>query len=343
VHSNHKDDTFLVTIPPAWFSDRNWPEFKADREKPRTKNYGTILEVESLTDDAKKDFAEGSSFSASFPAMVAESYSILIEKGFEVKINKTKVSPRPVQLYFESPDAPHRKGDLIRPYVFKCKKGAVEVFVAVGYRSPLQTQEEQAKDELGSFAAKEAGWTVVCNNRVVLSNDRSIKTGWGLGGVPSFHNQFSCIAGIVEFRAPNTGDLPVTTTKRGIDAGKDIYTLVRQRMQEGLKLFTKNTNRWKGHEGELKGRFKNMPVLDLIELQEIADKLDLNSVKGDGVQKQLAPDLPVKKVVVTERRISFVRKVVEIEKVSRYLFNEIRHRDDVGATCFDRTLQEAKK
>jgi hypothetical protein len=86
-----------------------------------------------------------------------------------------------------------------------------------------------------------------------------------------------------------------------------------------------------------------MPVLDLVELQEIADQLDLNTVKGDGMQKQLSPDLPVKKRIVTERRISFVRKVVDIEKVSRHLFSEIREPDDVGATCFDRTLQEAKK
>src|ERR1043165_952659 len=58
VHSNHKDDTFLVTIPVAWFGDRNWPDFKADREKPTAESYGTILEVESLTDDTKKSFAE---------------------------------------------------------------------------------------------------------------------------------------------------------------------------------------------------------------------------------------------------------------------------------------------
>ncbi len=343
VHSNHKDDTFLVTIPPSWFGEKEWRDFDAEREKPITDKYGTIVEVKHLTDDARKDFGEGSSFAANFPSMVAESYSILIEKGFEVKINKVRVNPKPVKLYFESPDKPHRKGELIRPYIFKYEKGGVEVFVAVGYRSPLKTQQEQEEDARGSFAAKEAGWTVVCNNRVVLSNDRSVKTGWGFGGVPNFHNQFSCIAGIVEFRAPNTGDLPVTTTKRGIDAGKDIYTLVRQRMQEGLKHFTKNTNRWKGYEDELRGRFKDLPVLDLMELQEAVDNFALNPVKGDGVQKQFTPGLPEKKKVVTTRRIRFVRELVEIEKVSRYLFNEIRHPDDVGETCFDRILQETKK
>lgn len=344
VLSNHRDDTFLVTIPPSWFGEEKWTDFDAERVKSTTKDYGTILEIKNLTDDAKKDFGEGSSFSVNFPAMVAESYSILIEKGFEVWINKEKVKPRPVRLYFESPDKPNRKGELIRPFIYRCQKGDVEVFLAVGYRSPLKTQQELEEDAKGSFAAKEAGWTIVCNNRVVLSNDRTVKTGWGIPGVPNFHNQFSCIAGIVEFRSPNMADLPVTTTKRGIDMGKEIYLLVFQRMQEGLKHFTRSTNRWKGYESDLKGRFKDLPILDLMELEELAGKLPLHTLKGDGVQKQYTPALPEKVKVVTDRRINFVRKLTDIERVSRYLFNgQIRKPDEVGGTCFDRALREAKK
>lgn len=341
VHSSHKDDSFMVTIPPSWFAEKEWGNFDAEREAPATSEHGTIVEVTELTHDTKKNFADGSGFRSKFPAMVAESYSILIEKGFEVRINKETVKPRPVRLYFESPDKPDRKGELIRPYIFECKRQNVDVFVAVGYRSPLKTQQEQEDEARASFAAQDAGWTVVCNNRVVLSNDRSIKTGWGLGGVPNFHNQFSCIAGIVEFRSPNAADLPMTTTKRGIDAGKDIYALVRQRMQEGLKQFTKNTNRWKGSEEELKKRFEHLRVLDLIELEDIAEKLPVNTVGGDGVQRQFTPELPEKKRLVTTRRISFVRDLVVIEKVSRYLFNEVRQPNEVGETCFDRIRREA--
>lgn len=80
VHSCHKDDTFLVTIPPSWFAKRDWPDFEAEREKPAKAGHGTIIEVKDLTSDAKKDFAEGASLRANFSTMVAESYSILIEK-----------------------------------------------------------------------------------------------------------------------------------------------------------------------------------------------------------------------------------------------------------------------
>jgi hypothetical protein len=342
VLSSHKDDAFRVTIPTSWFEESTWGRFDAERAKRRGTNLGTIVEVTALTDDAKKGFGEGSTFRAGFAATVAESYQILIEKGFEVRINKTKVKPKPVTLYFEEPRKPKSEGNLIRPYMYECKKGKVQVFVAVGYRSPLKTEKEQEDDKAASFAAQEAGWTVVCNNRVVLSNDRTFKTGWGFGGVPNFHNQFSCIAGIVDFRSPDTGDLPVTTTKRGIDAGKEIYTLVRQRMQEGLKLFTKNTNRWKGFEGELKGRFEQLTTLDLMALEALWPKLPSNAVKGDGLQKQFIPDLPEKKKIQTTRRITFVREMSEIERVSRYLFDEIREPNAVGEGCFERALSKAR-
>lgn len=343
VHSNHKNQAFLVKIPPDWFeNDEHW-DFDARSEKSTSQNFGTIIEISSLEDSAKLNFREGSSFRDIFPEVVAESYSYLIQKGFEIKINGKLVKRKPVKICFEGKDHPRSSGQLIRPYLYQATFDGVDVFVAVGYRSRLRTQDELESEAKETFSASEAGWTIVCNDRVVLSNDRTIKTGWGFGGVPSFHNQFSCIAGLVEFRAAETGKLPVTTTKRGIDTGKDIYTVVRQRMQEGLKLFTRNTNKWKGYELELKKRFDDSPPLDLRELKKLTEHLRLASVQGEGAQKQYKPELPERKKTDTVRRISFARELAEIEKVSTYLFDEIRKPDAIGEECFDRILREAKK
>ena len=322
VHSHHKDDTFKVTIPAQWFADdTQWDGFKADREAPLTTHYGTVVEISHLEEGAKLAFSkEGLTFRESFPEIVAESYSYLIEKGFSVTINGASVKRKPVKLCFEKPEEPAGRGPWIRPYIYQAKIAGVEVFLAVGYRSRLRTQEEQQEDAEVNFAAKEAGWTVVCNDRVVLSNDRTIKTGWGFGGVPNFHQQFSCIAGIVEFSSPDTAQLPITTTKRGIDTSKDVYTIVRQRMQDGLKSFTRNTNRWKGFETELKVRFDKAGVLDLRELKKSARRLPLAVVGRDGNQKQYKPELPVKKQTTNLKRISFQKEEREIERVSLFLF-----------------------
>jgi len=343
VHSHHKDDSFLVSILPTWFSDEVDWDFPAEREKPVNNNYGTIVEIAQLEDSVKRMFEKGSSFRSDFPSIVGESYSYLIEKGFKVRINGEEIRRKPVKICFEGNGSSRKSAQRIRPYIYKGTIDGVDVFLALGYRSRLRSQEEQDSDAEENFSAKEAGWTIVCNDRVVLSNDRSIKTGWGFGGVANFHNQFSCIAGIVEFRSDDTKKLPVTTTKRGIDTGKDIYAIVRQRMQEGLKLFTRNTNRWKGFEQELKKRFDRSPYLDLRQLKTVAEKLSFTAVRGTGSQCQFKPNLPEKTMVDSTRRISFVRELVEIEFVSNYLFDELRKADEVGETCFERVLAEAKK
>jgi hypothetical protein len=344
VHSHHRKDTFLVTIPPDWFrNDRTWDFFDARPEKPVSKAFGTTIEISDLEEPARNAFQPGSSFRRNFPTEVAKSYSYLIEKGFTVKIGGERIEARPVRLFFEREKEPKTKDPVIRPYVYQGKINGVDVFMAVGYRSPMLTEEEQERAAKTSFAAKDAGWTIVCNDRVVLSSDQSVRTGWGVPGIPNFHNQFACIAGIVEFRSDSMINLPITTTKRGIDAGSDTYMSARIRMQEGLKHFTSNTNRWKGYEQDLKGRFERTKILDLREIKRLARKLPMSLLPANGNQKQYKPNLPVRKKSETTRRISFLKEMAEIEQVSQHLFGEARLPSEVGEKCFDQVLAEAKK
>ncbi|MEY2509701.1 MAG: hypothetical protein QOE26_464 [Verrucomicrobiota bacterium] len=338
VHSNHSDDSFLVTIIPDWFNDDQDWIFPAERETPVLKERGTIVEISELSEPTKLAFNRASSFRETFPEAVAEAYSYLIEKGFAVTINGVRVKRHPVKLCFEDKSDPRKKSDSIRPFIYTAAIDGVNVFCAVGYRSRLPTPEEQNDEKEATFAASEAGWTVVCNDRVVLSNDRGVPTGWGFGGVPNFHNQFSCIAGVVEFESPDTSKLPLTTTKRGVDTSRDIYTLVRQKMQEGLKHFTRNTNRWKGSESELKDRFDKSPYIGLTELKAIAGRMPLRTITGNFPQRQFKPNLPEKKKLITEKRICFVKPIKEIDAVSIVLFDESREANEVGEECFNRFL-----
>jgi hypothetical protein len=85
-----------------------------------------------------------------------------------------------------------------------------------------------------------------------------------------------------------------------------------------------------------------LTTLDLMALEALWPKLPSNAVKGDGLQKQFIPDLPEKKKIQTTRRITFVREMSEIERVSRYLFDEIREPNAVGEGCFERALSKAR-
>jgi hypothetical protein len=348
VHSHHPKDSFLVTIPSSWFNadDQNW-DFPAARENPISSNYGTVIEILKLEASAKIAFQKGSHFRASFEAQIGESYSYLIDKGFEITVNGEPIKRKPLKIIFENPSNKAKWGGLIQPYIFQGKHGDVDIFFAVGYRSAMRTQEEIDSDTDGSFAAKDAGWTVVCNDRVVLSNDKSVLTGWDFGGVPGFHTQFSSIAGVVEFSSKNTFDLPLTTTKRGLDSGEEIYTIIRSRMQEATKHFTRHTNRWKGREHELKNYFRKLhddgEEYDLKDLKTIAKKVKFGASSNMPGFKLYKPDLPLKTHESNDRRISFYKSISDINSLSQYLFDEERAPSDVGEACFDRVFKEAAK
>ncbi len=115
-------------------------------------------------------------------------------------------------------------------------------------------------------------------------------------------------------------------------------------MQEGLKCFTKNTNRWKGFESELKDKFDHLKFLDLKELRKLAQRIIAHCVRrAMECKNNTNPIFRRKKKVTTTRRICFEKKITDIEKVSQYLFDEIRTPEEVGETCFDRILGEVVK
>ncbi len=344
VHSHHKSETFLVTIEPSWFTSPIWDDFPAEREMSHSKTHGTIIEIDEFNKETALAFDEGSSFTERLESLIGEAYAYLIDKGFKILLVSGTGKPKqvkgfPIELCFENKS---EKREAIRPFMYKAKYGEVDVFFAVGYRSRLETEEEIDNKSGGSYTAGAAGWTVVCNDRVVLSNDRTVKTGWETGGVPRFHTQFSSIAGIVEFHSKDTRQLPVTTTKRGIDTGKDIYLRTLSKMQEATKWFTKNTNTWKRHENELKSRFDDLNKLGLSELKKKAESL-YTSIPNKQGAKQYRPDLPIKKQIATTRRIVFVKPIKEIESVSRFLFDEVFDASMVGEACFDRTLKDSQE
>jgi hypothetical protein len=350
VHSHHEEDSFLVMIEPSWFDSREWKPFPAEREKPRTKNFGTIIEIEELEDDISLAFSPASLFVKRLEKTIAEAYAYLIERGFAITLihvgDSSSKKPQPIKgdllsLCFEN----GTKTNLIRPFFFQAKYNNVHIFFAVGYRSGLESDADQDEDRESSYPAGNAGWTVLCNDRVVLSNDRTIKTGWESAGVPRFHNQFSCIAGIIDFQSFDTKELPITTTKRGIDMGKEVYLFALNKMQEGTKCFTRNTNSWKGYEKELKSRFDDAPRLKLTDLRKRAQAL-FTKVSARNGSKQYKPDLPTKKKNVTTRRICFVRQIADIEAVSQFLTGQSLLEttpNQVGEECFDRCFKQADK
>lgn len=338
VHSHTKKNTFEVGITRAWLeNDSDWM-LKAKEAKPVLKHHGTRIVVSDLHTTIRSEFAEGSEFSQKFAGIVRDAYSLLLEKGFEVRVNNVRVASKlPVLLWDKS-----AKVDALRPYIYEAEIEGVSVFLAVGFREKPEIPTNEESDAKARYSSEDAGWTIVCNDRVILPYDKTRQTGWGWGGVASYHTQFIAITGFVIFDG-NPADLPMTTTKRGVDANLPLYTTVRERMQEGLLKFTKFTNDWKGFDTS--HIFDRADPISLPEIQKLAakGKVKFSKLKGDGIQRHALPHLPERPKEITDKLISFRRPIKDIKAVSQLLFEtEDRMPSEVGAECFDFVLRKIK-
>jgi hypothetical protein len=92
-----------------------------------------------------------------------------------------------------------------------------------------------------------------------------------------------------------------------------------------------------------KGRFDRTKVYDLRQLKDIAKKLTFQSLAGEIEHKQSSQPCLFARSRRQPVASLLLKQIDDIERVSEYLFGDIRQASEVGEKCFDRVLAEAKK
>lgn len=349
VFSQHKDDAFEVNIDNDWLhADDDW-ELPIEDAKAQKIN-GTSIVVKDLYEPISQQFdTKQSTFLADLVKLIGQLYAVIIAKGFKVSVNGQAVEPVEVKLLVSGVGG---KGEVgINPYIFKGRQKGVEVEIVVGFYRPLasESEVEEALD-LPQATRERAGWSVICNDRLVLHADKTPVTGWGVGSVPNYHGQFISIAGVATFRSTDPSLLPLNTTKRGLDTSSDLYFFALNYMMEGLKLFTDFTNKWKTKEKESDNAFEEATPIDPVGVPAALPdtayrKVPDNKIGPSGEGKVFKPNLPKPETPEkTHERIAYTRSIREIKIVSRYLFDdENKEPGEVGAESFDYVAREAKR
>jgi hypothetical protein len=346
ISSQNETDRYEIDIPPVWFDQEdNWtlPVTKSRKEKTED---GTAILIGNINPGIKEQFNEDSvAFTSKLIGMISQHYAFIIEKGFTVKVNGKSIPSFTTRYVFDRNLV--NLAPTIRPFVFSTTTDdGVEVFLTVGFYRDLPTNAEiELENKQPQHSSEEAGWTVVCNDRAVVYCDKTILTGWGDSGVPRYHTQFIAISGIVEFRAADPRKLPTTTTKRGLDASRPVYMQIKNKMREGMKIFTDYTNRWKGRESESKKQMQDLPQLSLSEIKIAITTLPLHATtRSLPLGQQYMPELPKPKLLKpTQARISFVRDLEDIRMIAEYFETPNKKSNEIGEACFDFVLDEAKK
>lgn len=342
VSSVTEECSYDVEISSQWIEDDStWtlPITEIERGDRKT---GVTVTVTELYPGVSRLFSDETAFENDLIRSISAYYGNIILKGFSVYVNNKEVSP--VGSSFILSQNSFDTGVGIAPYIYTGELNGVSIELVVGFYRNLPTDEEQEDSLAGRPSTEQAGWTIICNDRVVLYADKTKVTGWGEAGVPQYHTQFVSISGVVNFKANDAAMLPITTTKRGIDGNSDIYLSVKEFMREGMKLFTSYTNKWKvpsPDRPELAAPAVASTTKSIAAMvpQDKWSQDRKSAIKGN----KFKPVLPVPEKILEYRFIRFSRPLADIRALGEHFFDDPDYAPgDIGGHCFDELLKGIK-
>lgn len=340
-------ESYDVVIPKGWADQENEWDLNVTKPKKNLKDFGTAITVSSLNKGTVERFRSDSFFETILDKIETH-YSVIITKGFQVTVNGRKAVPKKVSVKFAEPKG---KDAAVRPYIFKSTlDDGVEIFVAVGLREAIPDAETiLLEQDSPTHSTDNAGWTIICNDRVVLYCNRDELTGWGTADIPRYHTQFIAISGFVEFKG-DPSKLPTTTTKRGLEFSASLYQQVLNRMREGTRLFVDYTNWWKQNEEQAKQQVIGLPSKSLAQLKSASTLSTLTfNVTKTGLKGEIyKPILPKPTKENLEVRIAFSRPKKDVFALAEEVFeldgsNEKKIPNWLGEHLFDEAFAELKK
>lgn len=341
VRSHHADDgAFTVHINSDWLVNDSW-DLEMDTQSPGPEQNGVTIEVRELHPGVKVQFdATTGKFDDYLHGKIRDHYAYLIQKGLEVKVNGIPVKPVLLQTLISAKPG---EGSSIDPYIYKTEHEGVSVLVVMGMYERFPTETDLDEFAEGRRKKDTAGWTVICNDRVVVSHDTTHITGWGEAGVPSYHSQFITLAGVVLFNSTDASKLPLTTTKRGLDLSSPLYAAVKDEMRQALKHFTAFTYQWKGQTDERAAIQEKAQAID-IRAASTAIPAERWQESRKGLKGQrFVPALPKPAQEKTHSRISFEKSKRDIADIAEYMEMDTGAKpSDVGSAAFDFLLAQAR-
>jgi hypothetical protein len=343
IRTRHGDDQYKIRISPAWLASREWDPLplEALAAAEQLHRPGTVISVQSLTEATSTQLGS-SEFEERLRSSLGEHFSVFIRRGFTISVNERRVQPSTVEILVPEAEAG-------RPFYCRDRVDNVDITVAVGVNARIHREisdDEQDPTTIRRTSLPESGWTVYCNDRAVLVGDVSRLTGWG-SRVPLFHPQFAILTGMVEFRARDARDLPVTTTKRALDTASPAWLAARDIMGDAMREFVTYTNAWKneGREAHQLHYLGAQPA-DLQDVKRLMDPLATSrlprrpdSAAFDPAKHRALP-MPAQKTP-SNRRIIFSRPRSEVRFLAERLLDDQDARPGaVGEACFDRALEQ---
>ena len=165
---------------------------------------GTSISITNLN-------PEDEGFLTTLADIIQKLLNFSLQKGLTIHLNGKPLSGKRVELLLSNNTIPYHTEGTINRVKYKLIAG------------------------LGGIGEpKLSGWYIYCNNRLVLEADTSSITGWGVQPIPKWHINYVMFRGILFLDSEETLNLPLTTTKKGIDATSEVYKAILPLMKNGM-------------------------------------------------------------------------------------------------------------
>lgn len=181
-------------------------------EESKRESDGTVIIVQDLNSEVKELFND-EIFCNNLVEIIQKQLNFSILKGLTVWLNDRKLEGKHINLLMSDDVVPYHTSGSIQD-------GKIQYIIVAGL------------GEIG--IPKDSGWYIYCNNRLVVEADTSHITGWGSGPVPRWHIDYVMFRGVLFLDAEETINLPLTTTKKGIDSTSEAYQLMLPLMQNAM-------------------------------------------------------------------------------------------------------------
>lgn len=269
---------------------------------------GTAIKVSHLHEGIKKDF-DNPTFANSLRRAIQRDYAFILQKGLSVTLNGTPISP--IMPTFKASDE-------LAPMRIEEKIGGVSVEITAGLSSPPPDDDSA---EMRMPDADIYGWYIVCNDRVIVTADKTALTGWNTDEVPSWHNQYYGFLGIARFDSDQPELLPWKTTKRDVDPSSTVYSIALAKMKRATVDYTDYTNQRKSEMKRVR------------EIEKAAQPKPLYQITKRSSMK--LPTIENREL----RQICYDKPVSEIEAAARALGLKRASARAVGMRTFDYFLE----
>jgi hypothetical protein len=338
---SRSDTPFEVSISETWLKSDNWDPLPlkelASGEVP---TQGTKISVRKLNAQVKDRFSD-SAFIDRLSQAIARHYALIIEKGFRITVRRLEGDPVPPPIVAKSfrllgSESASFVEDAIQPIVYKGRLKGVDIELYAGLFRRLPDADEDSKESDVKNSVDDAGWSVACNDRIVVWKDRTWVTGWGEGTTPSFHNQFMAITGLLILRSENPALLPLTTTKRGVDHGTEVYSYAKDMMSAATKKLTEFTNSWKRSEAALNAIYRDDTVaMPLATIKARVPTLPMKKWQRNKAIEFYVPKFPAPAKDAKQATVSFVAEKADVEFLGVIYFEDAKAKaKDVGRQAF---------